>query len=65
MVKVLPEPVTPSRVWNTSPSSMPSTSWRWPGLVARGRIGLEQLERRARKTDKLALGEGFCVDHLE
>ncbi len=25
MVKVLPEPVTPSRVWNTSPFSTPST----------------------------------------
>src|SRR3990167_6170377 len=28
MVKVLPEPVTPSRVWNTSPSFTPSTSCR-------------------------------------
>jgi len=26
MVKVLPEPVTPSKVWNTSPSRTPSTS---------------------------------------
>ena len=26
IVKVLPEPVTPSSVWNASPSSMPSTS---------------------------------------
>ncbi|MDQ0591483.1 hypothetical protein QFZ47_005592 [Variovorax paradoxus] len=26
MVKVLPDPVTPSSVWNTSPSSTPSTS---------------------------------------
>jgi hypothetical protein len=28
IVKVLPEPVTPSRVWYDRPSSTPSTSWR-------------------------------------
>ncbi|MNH43250.1 hypothetical protein D3C79_1051040 [compost metagenome] len=28
MLKVLPEPVTPSRVWCDRPASMPSTIWR-------------------------------------
>lgn len=28
MLKVLPEPVTPSNVWCDSPASMPSTNWR-------------------------------------
>jgi hypothetical protein len=27
MVNVLPEPVTPSSVWNDSPFSTPSTNW--------------------------------------
>jgi hypothetical protein len=27
MVKVLPEPVTPNRVWDARPARIPSTSW--------------------------------------
>ena len=60
IVKVLPEPVTPSSVWNDRPSSMPSTSVSIAvGLVAGGQIGLVKLERRAFERDEFRFVEGF------
>ncbi len=58
IVKVLPEPVTPSSVWNARPSSTPSTSVSIAvGLVAGGQVRLVKLERRAFERDEFGFVE--------
>ena len=45
MVKVLPEPVTPSRTWCFSPAARPSIEFvDGAGLVALGLVGGDQLK---------------------
>ena len=44
MVKVLPEPVTPIRVWNCLPSLAAWTSLSMAGLVALGLVGGDDLK---------------------